>query len=277
MSNTPLDPDLMAISLPDFTPDPNYRARAFDDAKASKNAFASWFHAVEKSGVNYPVTLSLPLSINLQASLMGEPIDEDPNPEVDALVAAIQKFGEEQGFPLFIKTSFTSNKHYWSETCRLASADRETVMQQVYNLHEYQAMCSPYMFTPELIVRKMIDVEPVFEAFMGMPVTEEFRLFARDGKLEAYQPYWPVAAIKNPSVEDWEARLATIKTPKKEDLQYMTRYAEKISKSLGGYWSVDFLRGKDGKLWLIDMAEGNRSYVNTVDLVKIEPETSPEP
>ncbi|AXH60081.1 ATP-grasp domain-containing protein [Pseudomonas amygdali] len=277
MSNTPLEIGSLEIAMPDFTPDPNFKTRAYEDAKSNKNAFASWFHAVEGSGVNYPATLSYPLSINLQTSMMGEPIEEDPSPEVDALVAAIQKFGNEHGFPLFIKTSFTSNKHDWAETCHLANGNRDTVMRQVYNLWEFQAMCSPHLFTPELIVRKMIEVEPVFEAFMGMPVTEEFRLFARDGKLEAYQPYWPVSAIRNPSVEDWEARLATIKTPKKEDLQYMTKHAEAISKNLGGYWSVDFLRGKDGKLWLIDMAEGDRSYVNTVDLVKIKAENDLEP
>jgi hypothetical protein len=28
----------------------------------------------------------------------------------------------------------------------------------------------------------------------------------------------------------------------------------------GGYWSVDFLRDRDGKAWLTDMAEGERSF-----------------
>lgn len=277
MSDKQTDLGLFNIPIPDFTPNPNFKRDAYQDAKDNKNAFSNWFGAVQTSGVRFPETITHPLSIDLQCSMMGELAETDLEKEVDQLVSVIAQFGEKHGFPLFIKTSFTSSKHYFEESCSLPSADRDVVMRHVYNLYEYQSMCSPHPFTPELIIREMIEVDPVFHAFANMPVTEEFRVFARDGKLEAYQPYWPVAAIENPSVTDWKERLATIKSPKAEDLKYMTEYAEKISKSLGGYWSVDFLRGKDGRLWLIDMADGNQSYVNKIDLVRVLDESSPEP
>lgn len=40
----------------------------------------------------------------------------------------------------------------------------------------------------------------------------------------------------------------------------MRHWAQEIAKKLRGYWSIDFLADKDGTLWLIDMAEGQKSY-----------------
>ncbi len=73
----------------------------------------------------------------------------------------------------------------------------------------------------------------------------------------------------NPSCEDWEPRLAAIKNPSKADIEFMARAAEEITQRLGGYWSVDFLKDKHGKLWVIDLAEGALSYRNDLEFREV--------
>lgn len=270
-------PPLPEFIIPSFTPTPNFRQEAYNQAAQDKNGFSHWFGVVKESGVRHPRTLTLPLAMGFQGALLGDLPDSNVEIEIDKLVQALQNFGDEHGFPLFIKTSFTSDKHSWNDSCCLKDASRQTVLRQITGIVEFQAMFSPNLYSPELIVREMIDVNPAFHAFNGMPVTEEFRLFVRDGHVVAYQPYWPADAILDPSVEDWADRLEAIKRPTAADLDYMTRYAEQVGRKLGGHWSVDFLRCREGKLWLIDMADGDQSFVNTKDLVVIHPSQRFEP
>jgi len=157
-----------------------------------------------------------------------------------------------------LKNSLCSAKHYWKDTCFIASPqDLEKHISEI----TYFWACNGNEHALSLVAREMIATAPIFHAFAGeMPVTKEFRVFATDGKLDGWQPYWPEYAIKDPSIEDWKERLAEISTPSPSDLEEMQQLSEKITKKLGGFWSVDFLADKNGKLWLIDMAEGKKSF-----------------
>lgn len=265
---TPLDLDSLFV-IPEFdeTQLQAMMAQAYERCQSNPNAFSNWFHAVEAAGVRHPKTTTLPLSPELQSTLLdGKPATAQVEEQIDALVLSIQAFGAEHGYPLFVKTAFTSAKHYWAEACSLPDGQPQTILAHLCELLNYQGMNGIETFTPELVIREMIDVAPVFSAFEGrMPVTEEYRVFARDGVIEGYQPYWPVDSIQKPSIEAWEAALAAISTPTGKDLDFMINASERITRSLKGYWSVDFLKDKDGKLWLIDMAEGHRSYRNEAD------------
>ena len=237
---------------------------AYERSKTNPNAFSNWFHAVENAGVRHPKTQVLAISPEIQAQILdNKPLATENQVEMDALVASVQAFGEQHGFPIFWKTSFSSAKHFWNQACALPNGEPETVMNHLAELLTFQCMNGIETFTPELILREMIKVNPVFTAFEGqMPVTEEYRVFARNGTIEGFQPYWPVESIKDPSSEGWESALATISTPTDRDIDFMTKASERITRALKGYWSVDFLKDKDGQLWLIDMAEGDRSYRN---------------
>lgn len=242
-------------------------AQAYERCQANPNAFSNWFPAVEKLGLAHPKTITVRLSHELQSQIIdNKSLTETTQVEVDDLVKSIQDFGKQYSFPLFIKTAFSSAKHYWKEACSLPDASQETVLSHLAELLNFQCMNGIETFTPELVIREMLHVEPVFTAFMGeMPVTEEFRVFARDGKFEGYQPYWPEDSIQDPSITDWRAALETISNPTSKDLDLMIHASERVTRLLKGYWSVDFLKDKDGKLWLIDMAEGDRSYKNVAD------------
>lgn len=231
----------------------------------SPTAFENWIGAVEESGANSPASLVLPLSLSIQDMFMdGGAMAPNDADHLSDLCRQIKDFGAEHGFPLFIKTSFTSAKHYWKETCLLPEADvtPDNLLNHIFQLCLYQSM-SPNVYTPSLIVRKMIDVEPIFTAFSGkMPITEEFRVFSTDGVMNGYQPYWPERSIEgqNPSVDNWREKLASISEPSSENLDDMGHISSLVTKKLGGYWSIDFLKDRDGKLWVIDLAEGNLSF-----------------
>lgn len=265
---TPFDLDSLFV-IPEFDESQmkTMMAEAYERCQANPNAFSNWFPAVEAAGIRHPKTSTITLSPELQSTLLDDkPADAQVETQIDALVQAIQTFGTENGYPLFIKTAFTSAKHYWSESCALPDGQPQTILAHVCELLNFQGMNGIETFTPELVVRKMIDVAPVFTAFEGqMPVTEEYRVFARDGVIEGYQPYWPVDSIQKPSITAWQEALKAISTPTGKDLDFMVNASERITRSLKGYWSVDFLKDKEGKLWLIDMAEGHRSYRNEAD------------
>jgi len=113
-----------------------------------------------------------------------------------------------------------------------------------------------------LVVREFLNTDPAFKAFEGLPITPEFRLFTKNGRARAWQPYWPSKAIEDPDCVDWESRLQWIQVPLNGEIDKMIEWSEMIAQKLGGDWSVDFLRDKDNQLFLIDMAESYKSYVS---------------
>lgn len=259
------EPFMFAIPEPEFKPRPPEEILA--EAARSPNAFNYWYGAVEANGILSPATLSFDLNPGLQVEMInGQPLSEPSLKCLDALVEKVQEMGEKHGFPLFIKTAFTSAKHYWSEACCLPNADRDTVFNHMSELLYFQVMCVGQSLSPSLVIRQMIETDPVFHAFGEMPVTEEYRVFTKAGKIEGFQPYWPEDSIQKPSCEDWQEKLKTIKQPSQADIAYMTEAANKLAQTLKHQdWSVDFLKGKDGKLWLIDMAIAGESYRNEAE------------
>lgn len=237
------------------------RQQRIQEARQNPTCFTYWFPIVEQLGINHPRSLVLDFPDDLTGQIYNGEI-EAADPRLNTLVREIRAFGKTVGYPLFMKNSLCSAKHAWRRTCFVdEGATDEQIKEQITHLTHYWGMAS-WEKALYLVVREFIPTAPVFHAFEGMPVTAEYRIFADDGKANGWQPYWPSAAIESPSVSDWEARLATIREPSSEDLDRMQAWASDVSSALGGAWSIDFLRGRDGQLWLIDIAEAAKSYWN---------------
>lgn len=250
---------LVGFSLPTDEEMETIRARRIEQAKTNPTCFTHWFGSVQKLEIPHPQSHVIDFPYELTGALLDERADESAEP-MAAIIASIRAFGEQVGYPLFIKNSLFSGKHEWAHTCYIAAdATDEQIAHQITWLTHLWAMVGGEVAL-HLIVREFIQTAPVFHAFGGMPVTAEYRLFATDGKLNGWQPYWPEAAIQEPSVDDWADRLKTIAIPSQDEMQQMRAWAESITANLGGFWSVDFLRDRNGKLYLIDMAEGHKSY-----------------
>lgn len=234
------------------------RQRKIEAAKANPNCFTHWFPVVARLGIPHPKSRVIDFPEQLTAMLVNG--DEAAGERLDDIVRSIRAFGDEVGYPLFLKSGLFSGKHEWVNTCFVAEdATDEQIKKQIVWLTHLSMMFGVELSLC-LVVRSFIHTEPAFHAFEGTPITPEFRLFATDGKLNGWQPYWPEHSIQKPDTQDWAERLRAISTPGPGELEKMQAWAESVTREIGGFWSVDFLRARDGSLYLIDMAEGNKSY-----------------
>jgi hypothetical protein len=228
---------------------------------ASPNQFQHWFKAVLKAGVLHPQTKILPLS----PEAYNLPMEEDPEKlyashvykEIrDWLVSVFDSLNADA---LFVKNSLFSAKHGWNSTCCL-KRDDDPVMHVAAIM--YQWAMAGNVYPNALIAREMLDVEPLFYAFDGMPITQEYRVFTKKGRVVALQPYWPEGAIEghNPSCSNWRDKLALIRKPSDALSTQMVANGEQVVTHLDGDWSIDFLIGRQGEPYLIDMALAEHSY-----------------
>lgn len=219
------------------------------------NSLNFWFPKIEAAGLPVPRTLIATADCDLTSLIDGEL----PSCWHD-LIAHLKLFAEEIGLPCFLRTGHTSGKHSWNETCYLESLD--DLETQVANLVEYSVLADIMGLPTDVwAVRELIETEPLFYAFHGrMPIVREFRLFVRDDKIEHIQPYWPSDAIEAPSDPDWHAILTKASKLWPHDTSLCGLAVQAVEAVGGGYWSVDFLRDKNEKAWLTDMADGDRSF-----------------
>ena len=109
-------------------------------------------------------------------------------------------------------------------------------------------------------------MDSLYKAFHEMPVNSERRYFIKDGKIICHHPYWFEGAIsgsryhKPPLPENWKDLSAQMNFESLGEKIILHNYAEKVAALLDGFWSVDFCRGKTGTWYLIDMAEGEKSW-----------------
>jgi hypothetical protein len=157
------------------------------------------------------------------------------------------------GYPAFIRTESSSDKHSWRRSCYLEGKDQIT--SHVGALVEHCAMadwdCSFFA------VRRLIPATPFATAFHGdMPITVERRLFIEGGKVVCNHPYWPSEAFEGESISaDQVAALQAA-----NDFSEIEQSAAYVSRELGGSWSIDFLQSSNGDWYCIDMALAGTSY-----------------
>ena len=84
----------------------------------------------------------------------------------------------------------------------------------------------------------------------------------KTGKTYAYQAYWPANSILDADTNDWAQKLESISEATQQQMDEMIKGADRVTRTLRGDWSVDFLIDKDGAPWLIDMAVASQSYIS---------------
>lgn len=169
---------------------------------------------------------------------------------IDSIDQAVEEVG---GYPVFIRTESTSDKHGWKQTCYLESKDQIT--NHVGALIELCAMAD--LDCSFFAIRRLIPTTPIATAFHGeMPIAVERRLFIEAGKVVCNHPYWPSEAFVDEKVapELVEALQAA------SDFSEIEQAAACVSREIGGSWSIDFLRASNGDWFCIDMAIAGASY-----------------
>lgn len=165
------------------------------------------------------------------------------------------------GYPFFLRTGHASHKHSWKETCYVTS--EENLMANAQAIAEYSIMANMKEGLPinVWVARQLLETNPAFEAFNGMPITKEMRFFIRDGKIECYHPYWPEKAIDGHTRdENWKLKLDAMNSVDENDLKLLKDLTLQVASAFEGYWSLDWLKAADGRWYAIDMATGEDSY-----------------
>lgn len=220
-----------------------------------RNSLSYWYPKIQGL-VRTPETIIMPFDFMAYWKLLdGAPI---PKEDVERFHAAANKLG----YPVFMRTSQSSDKHSWKDTCFVK--DKKSLKRNLFNLIEHDAMVD--LFPDAIVFRKYIPMESYFTAWWGdFPVNKEFRCFIRDGKIECIHPYWPKAAIEQGSRwikdKDWESKFQLLTAINDVDVLEISAMLNKITLQFSSdWWSVDFAKSKAGEWYLIDMALGAVSY-----------------
>lgn len=230
-----------------------------DEELEAKNNIAYWFPILQRIRMRVPKTILVHTGgVDLLPLTDGE-FPEDYMFFHRRLLEAIK----EVGFPCFLRTGLTSDKHSWKDTCYITADSK--LNQHVARLVEASCMANiagnPWD-TSIWAVRKLIPTKPLFSAFVGkMPIAKERRIFIKDGKVLCNHPYWPSEVFEGQLDKDvYHAAMAELLFIPPEDLKELNEMASYIARFFTGFWSVDFLQAADGKWWCTDMAVGERSY-----------------
>lgn len=211
-----------------------------------------WWSRIKDLSIPQPKTIIVPVHT---LDLLGFVDSGIPLRGVESKLKAV---GVEIGYPLFLRTDVLSNKHDWENSCYVKQ--EQDLLDHIRAL----AYMNFAVFAPApsaLVFREYIPLASQFTAFWGnLPIAPERRYFVRDGVVQCHHPYWPVDTIQNPSVPNWAELLAGMNRQSAMEVLFLTGYAQCAGKALGGYWSVDFALARGNKWFLIDCAEGEKSY-----------------
>ena len=236
----------------------NLFEKQLDEIREQMTNLTFWFPVLKRIGMRIPRTTIVYSGDILLGELTDNKKPENLKMFLDRMDLALKDFK----FPIFLRTGMMSDKHSWKNTCFLK--DRKDLLQHVGNIVETSYIANiagkPFAFD-FWAIREMIETEPIFRFFSGdMPITKEFRFFIKDGKIQCFHPYWPEEAFRNKLNKEQKKKLKKIQRlykAEKKELFAMTAYIAHFFKD---YWSVDFLKAKNGDWYCIDMAVGERSY-----------------
>lgn len=219
-----------------------------------KTSMFYWWGKVKDLDIPVPKTIMIRWTGT--TSSLFDLVDGNLSGDASLFISEVARAIDEMGCPAFIRGDETSNKHNWNLSCYIEN--REKIVPNVGNIVEFSLMTD--IGFRGVAVREFLDLDWKFKSHHGMPVAAERRYFVKDGNVECWHPYWPPASIRRPTTEKWRELLKELQTPSGNEIEILTRHAERVGKTIGGYWSIDFCRHRDGTWYLTDMAPGILSY-----------------
>jgi hypothetical protein len=189
----------------------------------------------------------------LTPALMGQ-----KSAEYERLYYTVEAALHEIGEPAFIRTDLTSAKHAGKHAYRVDSLeglnDALLTTLSAAQLKSYHSKVK----SSAIMVRHHLNVKHDRTAFGGLPIANEWRVFADQNGVQCAHHYWPEQALWN-HMDDG-------KEPPKDWVKFwiptvVMQNAEVAAKAIGvGKWSADFVEDINGKWWLLDMATAGNSY-----------------
>lgn len=239
----------------------------------NKTSMAYWLPLIKHLNIPMPKTEIIPITYAEGWDTLSEQTHKDV--ELSAI---------KMGFPCFIKTDLDAGKHDYVNTCYIPSLEK--LHSNMENLRD-DNFCHDRLFE-YIAVREYIQLQSQFTAFHDLPIAPERRYFIDNGQVVCHHRYWPEDAIEFFNIKpDTTGKLTRFQIEERErerclpllrqmnyespeEIKQLTAYAELVAQVLPEYWSVDFALGQNGQWYLIDMAEGHRSWHDDDCPVKIE-------
>lgn len=213
----------------------------------------------------YPKIVELGIPVPKTKILLEKDIFEwykylDEKMPVDEMNQLLQA-ANEIGYPLFMRSDLNSGKHQFKDTCYVP--DSMTLFKNLYGLLEDNAMKDQPMTS--IVLREYIEPAWGFKAFKGLPIAPERRYFISHGEVICHHAYWVEDAIEfygeRRPPNNWKALLKEMNTESTQEIMQLTSYALKVADAFPEQeLSVDFMKARDGRWILIDMASGQQSW-----------------
>lgn len=167
-------------------------------------------------------------------------------------------------YPLFLKTDIYSEKWEWANSCFVES-DRYLFTNMIHLLVKCEE--EDLGEVKEFVIKEFLSLETAFLAFNNMPVAKERRYFIENKQVLCHHPYWEENSIEFYSdsyPSDWKQKLNDINNETGSEIAYLSELAVLFARLIDddGYYSVDFAMDIHGNWYLIDVANGHRSYHN---------------
>ena len=249
-----------ADSIPETPPGPiPRRERPLD-----KTSMSYWFPLIEAAGLPVPKTKFVEMTDTCRR-MIWDLFDgkSSGNPEPEPFFAKIAEAANEIGYPCFLRTDHTSNKHSWKRSCYLTA--EQDIPPHVCEIAEFSECCD-MMGIPwdTWAVRELLPTIPYgyCSRYGDFPVCKEFRFFVNEGDVQCWHPYWPISALQDGKWEvdaDESTAYADLCSVDYDTLLHLKNLASRAGVACGGSWSVDLLETERG-WFLTDMAEAHKSY-----------------
>lgn len=216
-----------------------------------------WFPRIGAAGLPVPRTVMVAMQQDaieaIHAAFDGSE-DGDMHPFLADLTAA----GDMIGWPVFLRTAFTSAKHEWSRTCYVR--DRAVLAKHVFAIAEFSELAGmiglpwTHWAVREFLPTRQLGVCPQYG---DMPVCREFRVFVDGGQIACWHPYWPADSLDQggarPKLYEQLCRIT------EAERDAILALASRSGQACGGAWSVDIIDTERG--WFVtDMAEAGKSF-----------------
>ncbi len=220
-----------------------------------------WFPKLTAPGPHSWLRSEIPntVFVDYNEDALAESLQGKPTTEYERLYYAVEAaLRFEVGSPAFIRTDLTSAKHAGKHAYRVDSLeDLNVALLKTLTAAHLKSYHSKVK-SSAIMVRTFLKVKHDRTAFGGLPIANEWRVFADQNGVQCTHHYWPDQALwghmddGKPEPPNWvESWIPT-------EVMQIANAAAKAQGS--GKWSVDLVEDVNGKWWLLDMATAGNSY-----------------
>lgn len=219
-----------------------------------------WFPKLTAPGPHSWLRTEVPntVFVDYNEDALAESLQGKHTAEYERLFYAVEAaLRFEVGSPAFIRTDLTSAKHSGKDAwCVNSLEDLNDALLKTLAAAHLKSYHSKVK-SSAIMVRTLLKAKYSRTAFGGLPVANEWRVFADQKGVQCAHHYWPEDALKD-HMDDGEKPPSWTEYWMPSEVLHIAKAAAQAQGS--GKWSADLVEDVNGKWWLLDMATAGNSY-----------------